>query len=508
MKNNKKIVKKSIINQLVIRCVLVITCTVFFTWFIDIIFLEKYYVASKKTQLQDIYDVLDEYEELEGHEEELKNIMSKISATYNVDYVITEGEGNDKIVFTSVNDEAECLAQLDEVSDKMKSGTVTVIEETEDYLIANIENKENDLVYITMVGNLSDGSRFMLRSALDGIKESIRTFNVFLFWAIMASIVLSSIPIVIMARGISKPIRKLNDISQKMADLDFTAKYETKHANELDALGDNLNHLSETLEETICKLQGANAELTKDVEQKIVEDRVRKEFVANVSHELKTPIALISGYAEGLRESVNDDPESREFYCDVIMDEARKMNRMVRELMSLSYFESGGYVPDYSHFNINELLQNSINSKDILIKNKGQDISVLLQKESEDMYVWADEYLIEEVFSNYFTNAINHVSEHGSIVVKAEYQGVDVKVSVHNTGEKIPEESIDSIWDKFYKVDKARSREYGGSGIGLSIVKAVMEAHKGSYGVVNERDGVTFWFTLLSKCDIEQKSEE
>ena len=499
-----KVGQKSIITQLVIRCVLVITCTVLFTWFIDIIFIEKYYEKNKISRLHDLYDVMQDYSgRTTGKDGEFLSILNRLSKIHDMEYVMLDAEGNDISIRVSAENDSAERAFFDTAKTKMDMGEVKVIEKQDGYLIASMWMPEYMQRYIVMEGELGDGSSFMISSPLDGVKDSMVTFRAFLFWSIFVNIILASIPIVIFARGISRPIKRLSDISQKMADLDFTAKYESKNTSEVDALGENMNQLSEKLEQTICKLQGANAKLAEDMERQTKADNARKEFIANVSHELKTPIALISGYAEGLKESINDDAESRDFYCDVIMDEASKMNRMVRELINLSYFESGGYLPEYSHFNINEMLKNSINSKDILIRNKDIKVEARLICEKPDMYVWADEYLIEEVFSNYFTNALNHVTSGGEIVVKTESVGCDVRVSVFNTGKQIPEDAMESVWDKFYKVDKARSREYGGSGIGLSIVKAVMEAHKGEYGVRNVKGGVEFWFSLLSKCDIE-----
>ena len=222
---------------------------------------------------------------------------------------------------------------------------------------------------------------------------------------------------------------------------------------------------------------------------------MRKEFLANVSHELKTPIALIQGYAEGLSEGVNDDPESREFYCEVIMDEAYKMNNMVKKLLTLNQLEFGNDIVSMERFDITALIRNYLQSAAILTK---QNEIVVEMKEYPAIYVWADEYKTEEVFMNYFSNAMNHCDGEKKITVSLEQGEEKVRISVFNTGERIPEESIGHIWEKFYKVDKARTREYGGSGVGLSIVKAIMESMNQKYGVENQKDGVLFWFELES----------
>jgi signal transduction histidine kinase len=220
---------------------------------------------------------------------------------------------------------------------------------------------------------------------------------------------------------------------------------------------------------------------------------MRKEFLSNVSHELKTPIALIQGYAEGLKEGIDDGLESRDFYCGVIMDEASKMNHMVTKLLSLNQLEFGTDTVAMERFDITMLIRNYLQSAEILCRQK--EISLRME-DYPPVSVWADEFKVEEVFNNYFSNAINHVAGNRVIDVKLTLKENRVRVSVFNTGIPIPEESIPHIWEKFYKVDKARTREYGGSGVGLSIVKAIMDAMNQSYGVINYDNGVEFWFEL------------
>ena len=259
-----------------------------------------------------------------------------------------------------------------------------------------------------------------------------------------------------------------------------------------------MNSLSDKLQETILELKTANNELQLDLQRRSEQEQMRQEFLANVSHELKTPIALIQGYAEGLQENVNDDPESRDFYCEVIVDEADKMNKMVKRLLSLNQLEFGNGQVHLEHFDVQEVIKSVLASSEILFRQKEITLSF---NESEPVYVWADEYMTEEVVMNYVSNAVNHTG--GERIIEVKIQSVEghARVSVFNTGEKIPEEEIGKIWNKFYKVDKARTREYGGNGIGLSIVKAIMEAHNQRFGVKNYDNGVEFWFELDEKAE-------
>ena len=189
----------------------------------------------------------------------------------------------------------------------------------------------------------------------------------------------------------------------------------------------------------------------------------------------------------------DDDSESRNFYCDVIMDEANKMNEMVKKLMSLNELEFGNEPVQMERFNISELIHNYLQSMELLFKQNEIQVECDIPN---SVYVWADEIQIEEVIRNYVTNAMNHAEGAKVIRIWMEQRPEAVRIYVYNTGAPIPKDSIEHIWDKFYKVDKARTREYGGSGVGLSIVKAVMEGINQDYGVKNEEDGVTFYFEV------------
>ena len=262
------------------------------------------------------------------------------------------------------------------------------------------------------------------------------------------------------------------------------------------------------MEETITELKRANNQLQKDIEQKEKIEDMRNEFLGNVSHELKTPIALIQGYAEGLRDGITEDPESMEFYCDVIIDEANKMNQMVKNLLTLNQLEFGDEDLEITRFNLVGLIRGVLASCEILLQQAEAEVDCVTE---EEVYVWADEFKTEQVFRNYLTNAIHHVDNEKRIEIRIIPQGDTVRVTVFNSGKPIPEEDIAKLWDKFYKVDKAHTREYGGNGIGLSIVKAIMESFHQQYGVKNYDNGVEFWFELdskTSKCDSKVQGEE
>jgi len=302
------------------------------------------------------------------------------------------------------------------------------------------------------------------------------------------------------AYKLSYRLYRIVNISEKMTRMDFNVRYEGETGDEIDALGYNMNKLADELQKNISELKHANLELKKDIQKKNEIEETRTQFLSNVSHELKTPLAIIQGYAEGLKESVNDDSESRDFYCDVIIDEANKMNTMVRKLLTLNQIESGGGNIELERFNVVEVIKQRLNAVAIMLEQ--QDARVVLSCD-EEVFVWADEFKIEEVITNYLSNAINHLGGEKVIKITVEKNENDiVRVTVFNSGNHIPEDDLEKIWDKFYKVDKARTREYGGSGIGLSIVKAIMNSHKQSCGVINVNGGVAFWFEMDGRTTV------
>ena len=223
---------------------------------------------------------------------------------------------------------------------------------------------------------------------------------------------------------------------------------------------------------------------------------MRKQFISDVSHELKTPIALIQGYAEGLVENVANNEESRKFYAEVILDESNKMDVLVKKLLELIKIEYGALELNNSEFDITELISEIIRKSQVIIDEK--KVNVIYNKD-EKVIINADEFYTEQIINNYFTNAIKNAKEiEGKKEIKIEIEQKDNKtrISVFNTGENIKEEDLERIWKRFYKVDESRNRQDGGTGIGLALVKAIMERTGKKYGVENKENGVEFYFEI------------
>ena len=443
---------------------------------------------------------------------ELATILDKMSTTDNLEIMLMDPliEGDDKYVYTTNTSEDSLARIVESLSDYTKHDVdelddVRVVETTDSYNIYKAKDKYINSENFDLVGVLDNGVYCFIRMNYESIAETAAVTNNYFAYVGIAVILVEALFILIISGTFTKPLKNMNEVAKRMTELDFNAKASVETGNEFGELAGSLNELSENLEKTILELKTANIELQKDLEKRVEIDEMRRDFLGNVSHELKTPIAIIQGYAEGLKENVNEDAESREFYCDVIIDEATKMNTMVKKLLSLNRIEYGKSQLEMERFDVTELVKGLLNSAAILAGER--DIKVVFDEE-EPHYVYADEYMIEEAISNYISNAYHHVAGDNIIEVKLKEENGRVRVSVFNSGSFIPEEDLDKVWIKFYKVDKARTREYGGTGIGLSIVKAVMELHNQSCGVLNRDGGVEFWLELDSSPGIEYYTED
>ena len=352
--------------------------------------------------------------------------------------------------------------------------------------------------FLVMEARLDNNYKLYAKIQLDPIKETVKVSSRTLLVISGSMILISAITSLIVSSRFAEPIVRLNRITKKMADLDFSEKYRiTDGTDEVNELGKNINTMSDKLEKTINRLQNYNNELERDIEEKAKIDEMRKQFISDVSHELKTPIGLIQGYSEGLIENVNDDEESRKFYAEVIADEANKMDKMVKELLELMKVENADVSIVNEEFDLKELIEEELKRQTVKIKEN--KIKVIFKE--KNMPVYASQKYMERVFNNYITNAIKHCEKKKKkkeIKIYSKIVKDKVRVFVYNTGEGIPSKYINKIWDRFYKIDTAREREKGGTGIGLSLVKAIMKAYGNEYGVKNIDDGVEFY------CDLDR----
>lgn len=409
---------------------------------------------------------------------------------------------DDSDISADKDDKNDHRKRLEDIIDMSGTSLVenrTIISSNDNYTLQKVYDERLGDYYLEIWGTLDNGYSIILRTPIQGIKDNVNISTTLIKYVGGAILAVGIIAAFVVSTYITRPIKQLSNIAEKMSEMDFDARYEGSDKGEIGLLGKSMNNMSEKLEQNIAELKKANLELKKDIDKKEKLEIMRTDFLSNVSHELKTPIALIQGYAEGLKEGITDDPESMGFYCDVIMDEANKMNTMVKRLLTLNQIEFGNDEPEMERFDINELIASVADANAIRAGQK--NMRIVFDNRNEHNFVWADEYKTEEVLTNYISNALNHCDGKRAIEVRTEKSedGGTISVIVYNSGKNIADEDLERIWEKFYKTDKARTREYGGNGIGLSIVKAIMDSMGQEYGVRNVSDGVEFWFNLDCK---------
>ena len=494
IKEKLKSVRVKLFLVLCVVIILLVICLIA----INSLVLENFYIYNKTNTIKEVYNKINKYYKYPDLEINLETELKKIAFRNNFDILIQSD--TDLILFSTNKD---FLSSIEVAKEKYK----TYLEERKNLLysdakmtIRKIDDTSNSLNYILLYGKLDNGYSLYIRIPIAPIEESVRISNNTLIVIGIATVIISAFVASLISKRFTSPILQLNDITKKMAKLDFEQKYRINDSDdEINELGKNINTMSDKLESTIKQLRETNSELEKDIEEKSKIDEMRKQFISDVSHELKTPIALIQGYAEGLIENVNNDDESRKFYAEVILDESNKMDVLVKQLLELMKLEYGKRKFNDEEFDVVELINEVIRKCNVMLEEN--QIQVVFD-EKKPIYAYADDFYVEQVVTNYFTNAIKHAKEvNGKKQIKITIQNVKnkIRVSVFNTGDKIPEEDLTRVWGRFYKIDDSRNRENSGSGIGLSIVKAIQNNYQNEYGVQNLSNGVEFYFDISTK---------
>ena len=495
-----KINTKSLRFKMMLTLSIVIIMIIAFLVIVTGVVLETIYITNKKDAALDFFQYLNSnVDDVMKNEQECIQTIEKTAINNSFDIAIIDVEGNE--IFLTNKNFIDSLGTINEISYKVKYSVFNqsdIMYNDDQISIRRVTDKQNGLNFLVLIGKLPNSTIAYIRMPLVPITDSAKISKNYIIIIGAITIIIGAIAIIFVTARFTKPIEELNDIAKEMSKLKFKRKFRIHDTgDEVDELGKSINTLSDKLEDTIKKLQDYNNELERNIEEKSKIDEMRKKFISDVSHELKTPIALIQGYAEGLIENVNNDDESRKFYAEVILDEADKMDKLVKQLLELMKLEYGKREFNNSKFDIVSLIREDIRKSEVMIKEQNIEITF---ENKEPVYVMADDFYIEQVVTNYLTNAIKYSTEVNgkkSIVIDViEVKNDLVRVTVYNTGKNFTEEEIKAIWGRFYKVDSSRNRENGGTGIGLSFVKAVMNNYKNKYGVKNKNNGVEFFFEL------------
>lgn len=434
------------------------------------IYLEKFYIKNKKEKLVELGRIL-------------------VDPKYVIDFQNLEMHSNVAILIKK-NDELYKL-ETESILSKNDIDKIAAKLEKDEYVFEEVTLLDyRGKVLILFMPYRSD--RYVeIITPLSFIQEGLEISTRYHLLIIMLALFIGTSMSFVFSKKMTDPILELKEITLKISTLDFNRKFEKNRKDEIGELGAAVNKMGATLEKSIDEINKVNRKLMEDIENEKRLDKLRKEFIASVSHELKTPIAIIQGYAQGLMENVAGNEEDRNFYCEVIVEEGLKMDSLVKELLLISQMESGYFKMEMETVNLYQML------KDIIDKYSSKMRRVRYQGE-KDIYVLCDERYIDRVLENFVVNAIKYSSGDRDVIIEAIDKGNVCRIIISNESDKLSEDDLDNIWTPFYRVDKARDRD--GHGLGLSIVRGILENHKSNFGVyLSDENIVNFWFELEKK---------
>ena len=430
-------------------------------WIIQILCLNTYYEwkknASIKTLANKVVEIYDDSDELD--------LLS-----FNKDVCIEIYDGSD-ILYTSGNISHGCMLNShdDENTNKRNAFTKSDKENIK-YTVMNPFYESKILVYGIKI---DDSTTAFISTPLEPINSTIKVLADQYKFVTLGVFILSFIIAYFVSSRISKPIIKITEKSKLIGEGKYDIKFEESDISELKELASILNKTTKELAKT---------------------DELRRELMANVSHDLKTPLTLIKANAEMVKDITYNNEEKRNNNLDVIINEVDRLNLLVKDILDVSSYQSNVVNLNIEEFSLMNLLKGIISRYSILTETEGYTINLNMDK---DYKVLADVKRIEQVIYNLISNAINYTGDDKKVNINVKNSKRTVLVEVVDTGRGIDKENIDHIWDKYYKIDKKYRRTTYGTGLGLSIVKNILELHNFKYGVESIKNkGTKFYFQI------------
>lgn len=336
----------------------------------------------------------------------------------------------------------------------------------------------------------------IVSATLQPIDEAAQVILMFLPYMLIAIVIISFIGAYIYSNILSKPLLKLNQTAKQMAQLDFSTQSSINTQDELGELSRSLNALSKNLQVSMNELRATNSQLKDDIQKEREQEAKRREFIATVSHELKTPITAVSGQLEGMIHHIGSYKD-RDKYLKQSYQIMKEMEALVHEILEVSQLESFDYSPKLKRINLSLLLEELL--EQFLYFQELKNIAIIVNI-SPNIYIEADKQLITKAIANIISNAVNYTAEHERVLVSLMDNGHDAVLEVINSGTFIDPNEMDKIFQPFYRIDKSRNRKTGGSGLGLYIVQKILKMHQLQYNIENSADGVKF--TICFKKEI------
>ena len=462
--------KKTIFRQFLLYMILFAVILSATSWLvIEFFFDNYYYLQQEKLLATHIEELADEYRETG-----IQGIQSLID-----EYYLDHG------MSVHYLDVASNVIYGTESQGSGKQGLqATIVKSTiGKVFISNTGAANNPKEWLTYVVNTDDGNFVMGRISYTSMDSVVGLVQQFFLYFGLALFVIFLVFAYVFSKSMSKPLKALNRIAEKMGQLDFSLKYKGNRKDEIGNLGKTLNEITDKLENTISQLQG---ELSKERTL----DEMRTQFTAQVSHELQTPLSVIKGYSEALADKIYSSEETVGVY-DILLTEAGKISNMVDDLLDLSQMDSGAYIVRKEDFNLVQLVTKLFNRHKNLPSEKIYDMQ--LDVSCPDNFIYSgDSIRLEQAIRNVLTNAIKHVSENGLVRLNLTEKTGTANISIYNSGEAISNEDLDRIFESYFQGRNHR----GGTGLGLAISKHIVELHNGTIKAENRDNGVLFSISL------------
>ena len=450
------------------------------------VFFKKYFQGEK---LQDMSEVIEKVE-VSINEEGINNIVmlvEKLSDEYNVQIEVQDGT-SDKMICTTHSmgkgNSSNTMAGHNRFETIKELGYFENIEQ----LIIHDKSTGVDFLTAQKV-KVSDKYTVIVKTPINIMDDAVSKSISFLIMIFLPITILILVFVYIFAKKFTNPIIEITDKTSRITKLDFSDDINVYGRDEISILGYSVNNLSHKIENTLNEINDKNIALEKMIMRERENENIRKEFVSSVSHELKSPIAVISGYAQALQENIISSEEDRKYYIDVINEETKRMQVIVNDLLDLYKLESNTFKLQYKEFYLGELIEKIIKKNQFKFK----ELNINLKTKIKNPRVIGDEIRLEQAVQNYINNALSHIDEKRELEITVSDEG---KISVYNSGTNIENESLERIWQGFVRIDKVRNYKEKRVGLGLAIVKQIIRLHQGSCGVLNRSGGVEFWIKL------------
>lgn len=477
--------KNSLRYKLILLSVGVLALYYILVTLFSVLFMEPYHLHKVEQTLVDAYDTLAVLEEFDV------NVVSQLEES-NLTFMIADIDTMEILYNSQMPDRF--------VQEYMHQLFPGVMGQSISPEVGYTINSDIMMQQTTSGVPLTSGRRVMLAGVTDDFIVDISTSYASISQATSISLKFSLVVgllVMIMAVAafsrmssmVIRPVTQITEIANQIAHLDFSKKCEVTDRGEIGTMAQSINTMSDFMQSHIAQLETANQQLIADIEQKKIQEEARRSLVSNLSHDLKTPIGLISGYADGLRSGMAKTDDEVKEYCDVICDESDRMMTMILRMMELFRLESGTVELHMEEFDLADLLNYVVDIFNIEIERAHLDFSA---DYTDGLYICSDYFSVEQIITNYVQNAVSHISEGNTIRINVQDADDFYRVSVFNSSPALTTEEMQHIWDSFYRLDKSRT-DRKQSGLGLSIVRSNMELLGGAYGVDNVDGGVVFW---------------